>query len=137
MRLFLLSALWVVSFAHAACDISSSGVAFGTYLSPMQRSDVLSSGTITVACDSTSTGIGYKMKLKSANKWVLTNDKDKLNYNLFADSARTIVWDDGPAFTYQGVTSLKGVIAVYGKTYANQNALPGAYSDSISVQIVF
>ena len=107
---------------------------FGVYAVPGQKSDVLSSGKIYLTCDVGSVGLGYKVKL-SGNGY-MTNGRDQLFYTLYSDSGRTNVW--GNNYEAQGVTSANGAVYLYGKIPANQSSIsPGAYSDTVTVHVVF
>ena len=131
------SLAWLVCLAEAAnanCAMNTSGVNFGPYAVPVQRNDVLSSGTVTLACDVNSVGLGYKMKLTSNT--YMTNGRDQLFYSLYSDSGRTNLWTSN--FEAQGVTSANTVVTIYGKIPANQSTIsPGAYSDTVTVHVVF
>lgn len=131
------SLTWLVCLAEAAnanCAMNTTGVNFGPYAVPVQRNDVLSSGTVTLACDVNSVGLGYKMKLTS-NAY-MTNGRDQLFYTLYSDSGRVIPWSS--SFEAQGVTSANTVVTIYGKIPVNQSTIsPGAYSDLVTVHVVF
>src|SRR6185369_5534672 len=71
-----------------------------------------------------------------------------LTYNLFIDSARSAVWGDGSTGTSVAsgsATMGPGVgngrredsRTIYGRVPAAQDALPGSYTDSIIVTLVF
>jgi spore coat protein U-like protein len=67
-----------------------------------------------------------------------------LNYNVFADAARSIVWGDGTsgtlavadAYSLSG-SSVTRNYPVYGRIFGNQNAPVGVYTDSILVALDF
>jgi spore coat protein U-like protein len=67
-----------------------------------------------------------------------------LNYNLYVDPARTLVWGDGTGATatVSGVREVKGRpvffdYAVYGRVFADQAPPPGSYTDTILVTVLF
>jgi spore coat protein U-like protein len=76
---------------------------------------------------------------------------DRLDYNLYTNAARTIVWGDGTAGTgtVAALTiqsngrflnhnrSRNFAIPAYGRIPANQDAVPGAYSDTITVTMSY
>ncbi|WP_407809904.1 spore coat protein U domain-containing protein, partial [Staphylococcus aureus] len=63
----------------------------------------------------------------------------QLNYNLYTDNARTIVWGDGTGGTSKVSTPLNGLLSfsvsvpVYGRIPARQWVAAGPYSDSVVV----
>ena len=99
------------NFSFANCVFNSSDLSFGTYQSPGQKSDALSSSNMFIICDIFSLGNRFSIKLlpgqsgNSANRY-LSNGKDKLYYNLFLNSSRNSVWGEGNNGTsyYNGVT---------------------------------
>jgi len=129
-----IAAMHVGSPAFAICTVSATGVAFGVYQSPMQTSDVLSSGTLTMTCDKAYQNKPYKASYTSLYGY-LDSGKDKLNYLLYADSARTVLLTNG--YVYQGTTSESQVLTIYGRIGANQNVSPGSYSDTLTVQVTY
>lgn len=136
--------LFCYNYADANCVFNSSDLNFGTYSSPGQKSDLLSSTNILVICDLFSLGSGFSIKLlpgqsnNSSNRY-LSNGKDKLYYNLFLNSGRSSVWGDGNNGTsyYNGVTLLIVKPTIFSSVYKGQNVSPGFYSDSISFEISF
>jgi spore coat protein U-like protein len=64
---------------------------------------------------------------------------NQLNYNLYTDSAWTIVWGDG-----SGISSIQSVagnstttLNVYGQIPAGQDAAVGNYTDTIIATVTF
>ena len=67
-----------------------------------------------------------------------------LNYNLYQNAARTLIWGDGspPTVTVSGVRTTRGRptfynYPIYGRIFANQSPNPGAYVDNIVVTVLF
>lgn len=64
---------------------------------------------------------------------------DALNYNLYSDLLRTVVWGDGTLGT--GTVSGQCVgacsVLVFGRIFGGQTGAAGAYSDSVVVTIDF
>ena len=66
----------------------------------------------------------------------------RLNYNLYADLTRLLVWGDGSAGTVKVsntyLITLLGVTAnhsVYGRIASRQNVAVGAYTDTITATV--
>jgi spore coat protein U domain-containing protein, fimbrial subunit CupE1/2/3/6 len=149
----------VLSCADAAaatdCSVSAVGVAFGTYdtLASVPND---STGSVTVICTYLSGGAGqvtYNAKLSTGSSGTYASRRLRagamsLNYNLFTDTARSVVWGDGLAGTSVasgsftvgpgvGNGSRQDVRPVYGRIPARQDVLDGAYSDTIIVTLEF
>lgn len=146
MRKYLIitSLLFFTNFSWANCVFSSSDLNFGSYQSPGQKADSLSSSNMLVICDIFSFGNSFSIKLlpgqsgNSANRY-LSNGKDKLYYNLFLNSSRNSVWGEGNNGTnyYNGVTKPFLRPTIFSSVFKNQNVSPGFYSDTISFEISF
>jgi len=125
----------------ASCKINANPVNFGAY-------DVFSSApldaasTIKVNCSPGNTS--YTIALESGLNGPINNRRlrsatsnDYLNYNLYIDTSRTIIWGDGTGNS-QTVTSNKNQpTTVYGRIPANQNVSIGSYSDSVTIRVDF
>jgi len=66
-----------------------------------------------------------------------------LNYNLYVDSARTVVWGDGLTGSTQTVVITSGknnapaTYPIYGRIFSGQAATLGVYSDNIIVSVIY
>jgi len=151
------AALLVCTEAAAAvdCTVSTTGVAFGIY-DPLGAAPSDSTGNVTIVCNYLSGGaaqIAYSVALSTGSSGTyvrrqLQAGTTALNYNLFIDSARSAVWGDGSTGTSVAsgsATMGPGVgngrredsRTIYGRVPAAQDALPGSYTDSIIVTLVF
>jgi len=129
------------SAAHAACTVSSTSVAFGTY-NPSSGVTNDTAGTITVQADSTSCG-SYTIALgrsgTSYNPRVFTTGvTTNFAYNLYTTSAYTTIWGDGTAGSASVTGAALGangvrVHTIYGRIPASQSVVPGNYSAQIIV----
>jgi spore coat protein U-like protein len=128
----------------ATCDImNTSSVKFGNY-NPLSSSPVTSTGTIRVRCTGSGTGpFPVTITLSGGSSGNPTQrympaGTTKLQYNLYCDANRTIIWGDG--ITQPGckltVPSKQPIsFTVYGKissTGQNVNA-GGPYTDNLTV----
>jgi spore coat protein U-like protein len=124
--------------AWADCTVSTSGVVFGAYdtLSPLALDGA---GTISVSCNPAAP---YSIALSpGGGSYALrrmVSGSDQLEYNLFTDSTRTMVWGDGSG----GTTAVSGNAdsashTVYGRIPGGQNVRAGSYSDSLVVTLTF
>jgi spore coat protein U-like protein len=141
--------------ASADCTVSVGGVAFGLYDQLATTPDD-STGSVTVTCVNTgpaNTTVNYSVALSTGASGAYSQRYMKagtpaLNYNLYRDAARTIVWGNGGG----GTSLITGTLTVgpgvgngtrstthtvYGRATAQQDAAPGTYSDSIVLTLSF
>ena len=120
-----------------SCSLNSSGLVFGPY-NP-RRPTTGSVGVIGVTCDGDN---GYLINLSSGSSGTaalrtLHNGSDVLNYNLYKDVTRTIVWGDGA----NGFTGVSGSgtanYNVYGGIFGNQVPLVGTYIDTLVISVEY
>ena len=136
--------------AAAGCSIAATSLLFGPYdtLSLVALDSV---GTLTVSCSgSPGEAVSYRIgvsaggsgsaaarRLRGPGSWTL-------DYNLFTNGARTLVWGDGAAgsLSVGDTLSLTGGAQqrshpVYGRIFPRQNVGPGAYTDTLVVTLEF
>jgi spore coat protein U-like protein len=132
------------------CSVSATPVGFGVY-DPFGSSPSDSSGTITVSCTGLvlSVAVSYDILLNKglyASSFLprqMASGANRLNYNLYTDSARTIVWGDGTGGTsfvsdgyLLGLFTVNRDYTVYGRIPASQTGVhTGDYSDTITVTV--
>lgn len=125
------------------CSFNTSPVLFGTY-NPISKGDVISSGNVAVTCVA-STAIVLKLSQGNSgttfNRYMSkTGATDKLYYNNYLDSGRTVIWGDGTngtSYFSQTIISILNSynIPIYGKVIGQQTIEPGMYSDTIIVEL--
>lgn len=145
----------VEAAAVVDCAVSTTGVAFGTY-DPVVATPNDSTGNVTIVCTHVSGGatrVSYSVALSAGSSATLSQRQLRagsaaLNYNLFSNTARTVIWGDGSAGTAVPAGSFtvgpgagngrrQGVHPMYGRIPARQDVLSGNYSDVIVVTMVF
>ncbi|NJD63576.1 MAG: spore coat protein U domain-containing protein [Deltaproteobacteria bacterium] len=132
--------------ADAACKVATTGIDFGSY-DVFVTVPLDSAGTVTVSCDrnpptdvtveigpSASSGGFQPRTMRSASA------SDRLNYNLFTNASRNVVWGDGNAGTARVVLvkvnkNRPQTATIYGRIPPGQNVSVGSYSDRITVTI--
>ncbi len=131
--------------AEAACTVTvSAGVKFGAY-DVFNPQPLDTTGYLSYRCDQWH---NYVVRISltrgqstSYAARTLGVGTDLLQYNLFLDAARTLVWGDGSAgtgvFTDSGVGLTRNNLPIYARIRAGQDSKPGAYSDSVTVVIDF
>lgn len=133
------------------CSVTATEVAFGAYY-PLVGSAVDSTGDVEVSCGTDTIGdvMSYSIELSGAKKGSKPRELkgpqgDRLEYNLYTDPARTLIWGDGKGSTYTVTESYTFTVlccvtnnyTVYGRLDSGQNVQPGSYSDSITIKVDF
>ena len=128
--------------AEAACTLSATAVAFGTY-DVFQAGPTDSTGTITYRCANNDRNIRIAISAGSgtfANR-TLKRVTDNMLYNLFYGGF-TQVWGDGTGgtTTYFENNPPNGkdvVLTVYGRITAGQDVGVGSYTDTVVVTLEY
>lgn len=140
--LCLLLAISPRADAQLGCSISASGLAFGSY-SAFSGSPVDSSGTVQVQC---LLALGFEVTLSTGQGSFAVREMksagNTLQYNLYTNSARSIIWGDGTSGTATrsgsvGILLSPVSFTVYGRIPAGQNPVVGSYSDTITATVIF
>ncbi len=131
------------------CSVAATPVAFGD-IYPLSPAATGSSSSVTVNCSAAVTlTVSWRVDLSAGGGSIAARHMARvgggtLNYNLYTDPARSIVWGENE----QGVSSsttldLFGyapptVLPVYARVPGSQTLVPpGSYSDTIQVTITF
>ncbi len=140
--------------AAVSCTVTPSSVVFGNY-DPTSTMPNLSSGNIAVSCGSLVLSVTpFTVALSSGTSGsmaarAMANGGSQLQYQLYTDSARSIVAGDGTggSSTMSGtITNVAGAalgsgsttMNVYGRIPAGQiMATPGNYVDTVLVTVSF
>lgn len=157
--LFCLALIWPLA-GHAAisCNVTATGVAFGVY-NPLTGTDLNSTGNINFSCTRTglldlTPGVSYSIQPGPGNSGTyvprrMSSGANTMNYNLYRDAARTLIWGDGTGgSSAQGgnvsfpLLNLSSVTrdndhTIYGRIFGGQNVAVGSYTDTISVTVIF
>jgi spore coat protein U-like protein len=155
--LFLLAAATPLFAAAASCSVTASPLVFPDYASP-GGSQADTSGTITVTCIPDLILLvcrtPYTLSMSSGNAGDFTPRRlayggNQLDYNLYTNAARTIVWgdgSDGSSTVSDAVnTSILGLIClsgsknhtVHARIPGSQNVVAGSYSDTVTVTVTY
>lgn len=125
--------------SSAECTVAANGLNFGSY-DVFTSGHTDSTGTVTVSC---TVETPYTLKLSAGNGTFserrLVSGSHNLNYNLYTDAARSLVWGDGSggSVTVGGNTDTSAEHTVYGRIPARQNVYSGSYLDSIVVTLEY
>ncbi len=137
--------------AHAtilACLVSATGVAFGTYTGDR----ISTTGEITLICVGTGNAPTnpYSVSLSTGQSpnydpRLMALGSDTLQYNLYTDSLRNVIWGDGTGRTRAVTGRMDFQPPQLGRVALTVEALlprqptppPGRYSDTIVVTVEF
>jgi spore coat protein U-like protein len=148
VALLLLGGLFALG-AEAGCWVSTSGMAFGPYNvifpQPRDSTAVIQLGCLWGELESQELRValgpsGYSGAIH-VRQLGRIGGGDSLEYNLFLDPARTLVWgDDSSGGSALRVPAFAGAapqqLLVYGRIFGGQEAMPGDYTDSLSLYIL-
>jgi spore coat protein U-like protein len=124
----------------AACTVSASNVAFGSYTAVQLDG----SGSISVNCTNQSPytvelDVGGGSGATMANRKMNGPSNHTLTYSLYQDSSRTTVW--GSVAGTQAVAGTGSgtaqALTVYGRIPASQTPVAGSYTDTITVTVTY
>lgn len=124
--------------ALSACSVNAQGLNFGNY-DPFDRSSLDGAGNLSINCDK---DIAYTISLNGGqgrlNERRMTAGAYSLEYNLYTDASRTLVWGDGTgtSSTVSGSGTVSS-LPIYGRIPAGQNGHVGSYSDTVVLSIDF
>lgn len=139
------------SAASHTCLVTSLPVTFGVY-DPLSASALNGTGQVSVTCTlllGTSDSVAYSIQLSaggagSYSPRQMSGVGSSLNYNLYRDASRTLVWGDGAggtvtssdSYTLGLVPELRSYV-VYGRIDSGQGAAAGVYADAVLVTLDF
>lgn len=149
-RAILLCLLAASGAANAAnCELRSDDLQFGPYVSG-SAAPLDSLTTVRVECSSAAPGevVAFRIELgfgfggSYATRSMVGAD-GALDYNLYLDSNRNIVWGDGSggSAAVEGQLSLPGETLferlVYGRIAPRQAVYPGLYVDTLVISLSY
>jgi spore coat protein U-like protein len=138
------TSLTVNATVSANCSISAAPVNFGP-VDTLTATAVDGTGGVTVTCTNgtgwtAAADIGAGSGASFATRR-MTSSGNTLNYTLFTDSNRSIIWGDGTGVTATVGNTGSGaaqVFTVYGRVPGGQSSAPaGSYSDTVNVTITY
>lgn len=134
-------AVWLCASAlagAATCTVATTPVGFGAY-DTFSTSSNESTGSVTVACDAAAVySISIGMGGAGSFRRTMSSGTNRLDYDLYTDATRTVVWGDGSGGTSRVNGGGTGAThTVYGRITARQNVRAGSYGDSVTVTVDF
>ena len=137
--------LLAASHAEAAkCSVSATAVSFGSY-NVFNAAPVDSTGTVRYNCNGGAKNLVIAISRGQSPTFMprtLKKGTESLTYNLFQDPSRTVVWGDGTGgsqYFYAGDPANNDDVdvTIFGRIPPSQDITAGAYSDSVTVMILF
>lgn len=144
-------ALVAAPAAHAQiCTASTTGLNFATY-DPFAPGASSITGGVSVSCRATlAIGVTYAVQLGAGASGSIaarrmTNGVSVLNYQLYTDAARTVVWGDGTGgsgvvsdgFLLAALATVNRTYTAYGTIPARQRVSAGTFGDVVTVLVVY
>jgi spore coat protein U-like protein len=135
--------LLVSATVLSVCGVAATALLFGNY-SATNTSPTDATATVTAVCTS---GVAYTVALDAGvgtgatvASRVMLFGSDKLNYLLYSDAARTVLWGDGTLSTSKvsGTAALlPQTYTVYGRIPTAQQTGAGLYGDTVTVTLTY
>ena len=130
--------------ALAVCSLSGTSISFGNY-DVFSTSPLDTNGSIVYRCGNADNNISISLNqggASSFNPRRMLKGSEVLNYNLYLDAARTVIWGDGTGgtqtyFIKNPPNNQDVTVPVYGRVPTGQSVSKGAYSNTITVTINF
>lgn len=131
-----------------SCSASATSVSFGTY-DPTSAAPDDTSATVRVDCTGVVALLGSVTISASAGasgnaaQRAMRQAANSLDYNLYINPARTVVFGNGSSGTQTITAPLNGLLIfgqsafIYGRIPARQWASPGTYSDTIVITVTY
>ena len=121
----------------ASCSVSSVPVVFGDY-DPFSPTALENTGQVSIQCDSEAVlRVGISEGNGSFDRRLMWNGSDQLEYNLYGDAARTVVWGDGISAADVGASGQRIDLPIFGQMPSKQNVPPGVYQDVLTITVSF
>ena len=134
--------------SSCTCSLAVTSLSFGSYdaSAPAPRD---TTGTVTVNCTSPFTiNSTFDITLSTGGSGSyatrqMAKGTDRLNYNVYADAARTQLWGNGSNGTFllratvSGVTSFTATATGYGRIPTGQWTPAGPYADTLVVTVTY
>jgi spore coat protein U-like protein len=127
------------------CSVSDANINFGVY-NPLSSLPDDTNATIQTSCQAgTGVGVSYTISATTVlneGERTLSSAGSSLQYNLYLDTARTVIWGDGTSGTSMIQDSFQGsatkTYSVYGRIFGGQYAATtGTYADTLTITVSY
>ncbi|SEK61340.1 Spore coat protein U (SCPU) domain-containing protein [Roseateles sp. YR242] len=129
-----------------ACNVAGGTLNFGSTIDPLQSSGPIDASTnLSVTCTNTtpySVALSAGANAGGLNAFsarAMKSGTNSLPYQLYLDAAHSKVWGNGTnSSVHTGTgTGTQQSLTVYGRLPTVANAVPGDYSDTVTVTITY
>ena len=137
----------VTATVVASCVVSGATLNFGSAIDPTSAAvPIDASTTMTVVCTSTtpySVGFNAGTNAGGASNFgarAIKSGSHTIGYQLYSDVLRTTVWGDGTSSssTLAGTgTGSNQTLTIYGRMPSVTGAVPGSYTDTVTVTVTY
>lgn len=126
------------------CSVTATAMSFGAAIPNPITANIDAASTVTATCSTgtpwtvdlnVGTGAGATFAVRR-----MTSGGSTMNYSLYTNAGRTTVWGDGTGGTSEATgvgTGAGQAITVFGRIPPQALASSGAYTDTITVTILF
>ncbi len=143
--LFFIAVLSLIFPAAAACRFKSiSDISFGNYNVFSTLPNTGGVGSLAISCTGGGEHSNFDVTLSTgqSNSYayrIMKNGPNSLNYNLYTNAARTVVWGNGTGGSSVMSASRNSTttLSIYGLIPEGQDAAFGSYSDNIAATVNF
>jgi spore coat protein U-like protein len=146
--LFTFLGVFKVEVAFSQCSMNATPISFGNY-DTFSSAPLDAVGTITVNCGfqvvraTVTLGVSSTSGTFNPRKMKQSGGSDLLDYNVYTNPARTVIFGDGTGGTSNILLrrptgpprDWSGTITTYGKIPPGQNVSVGTYSDTLSATV--
>jgi len=136
------SSFSVTATVLTTCSVSSTDLGFGNY-DALAAQALDTTSTVSVQCTlSTGYSVGLNAGIGSGatvtTRKMTSTDSATLDYSLYQDNGRSVVWGESGAAAVTGTgTGAQVDHTVYGRIPTGQYVSPDTYSDTITVTVTF
>ncbi|HEU4438448.1 MAG TPA: spore coat U domain-containing protein [Methylomirabilota bacterium] len=139
------SAVLIPLAAEAACNVNTTAVTFGTY-NVFTAAPEDATGRVRIRCNVTRPpSVTVHLDKGGAPSFTprqMRKGTEALDYNLYQDSTRTVIWGDGTGGSQTFVLPNPPLntnidVTVYGRIPAGQDVSSGSYSSTVTATIFF
>lgn len=127
----------------SVCSVAVDPLSFGDY-NPISSSPTDASTTVRPFCTN---GQAYTLSANGglhgniAQRAMQDQGGDSLNYNIYTDEARSIIWGDGTTGGSQTIpgtgSGAQQAVTVYGRIPASQTVAQDSYTDTTAVTLTY
>lgn len=152
VKSFLYLAIAMIAFHPASADAQNCSMAviptaFGVYNAVTQQA-VSTTASVTVTCTGFIVSVSYSISVSpgqsgSSAQRAMLSGANKLDYQVYIDAARTRIAGNGLGGTsvvsgrMSGLFTASRTDTLYSTIPAGQAAAPGAYRDTVTLQITY